>query len=68
LTLPSEESRSERDACRSMMNALVRDGWAAGGPIAFEGQRAGGDVFTSFDRVAVALIAVTGGGTRLLSG
>ena len=35
---------------------------------AFEGRRAGGGVFTSFDRDAVALVIATGGDARLLSG
>jgi predicted nucleic-acid-binding protein len=39
----------------------------ADGNIAFEGQRLGGSIFTSFDRRAVELVAATGAETRLLS-
>jgi hypothetical protein len=36
--------------------------------LAFEGRRRGGEVFASFDRTAIRLIAETGGVTHLLSG
>jgi hypothetical protein len=39
----------------------------ANGLIAFEGRRLGGDVFASFDRKAIRLIAGTGAATHLLS-
>jgi len=39
----------------------------ADGVIAFEGRRLGGEVFTSFDRTAIRLIAGTGGATHSLS-
>jgi len=39
----------------------------ADGVIAFEGCRLGGQVFASFDRRAIELIAATGAETRLLS-
>jgi hypothetical protein len=46
---------------------LERGGDFADGVIAFEGRRAGGLVFTSFDRDGVELIDASGGETRLLS-
>jgi hypothetical protein len=39
----------------------------ADGVIAFEGRRLGGEVFASFDRNAVRLVAAAGGETRLLA-
>ena len=47
---------------------LAAGGDFADGAIAFEGRRFGGEVFASFDRTAIRLIAETGGVTHLLSG
>ena len=58
----------DRPAVEAGLALLDRGGDFADGVIAFEGRRAGGGVFTSFDRDAVALIAATGGEARLLSG
>ena len=56
----------DRPAVEAGLALLERGGDFADGVIAFEGRRAGGAVFTSFDRDAVALIAATGGEARLL--
>ena len=58
----------DRPAVEAGLTLLERGGDFADGVIAFEGRRAGGGVFTSFDRNAVALVAATGGEARLLSG
>ena len=44
---------------------LAAGGDFADGVIAFDGRRLGGEVFASFDRKAVELIAVNGGGAEL---
>ena len=56
----------DRPAVEAGLAVLEEGGDFADGVIAFEGRRAGGQVFTSFDKQAVALIAATGGETRLL--
>ncbi len=56
----------DRPAVEAGLALLESGGDFADGVIAFEGRRAGGGVFTSFDRDAVALIAATGGEARLL--
>jgi predicted nucleic-acid-binding protein len=58
----------DRPAVEAGLALLERGGDFADGVIAFEGRRAGGGVFTSFDRDAVALVIATGGDARLLSG
>jgi predicted nucleic-acid-binding protein len=58
----------DRPAVEAGLAILERGGDFADGIIAFEGRRAGGRVFTSFDRDAVALIGATGGEARFPSG
>jgi predicted nucleic-acid-binding protein len=63
----SESALVDRPALEAGLSVLERGGDFADGVIAFEGRRAGGQIFTSFDRDAVELISATGGETRLLS-
>ena len=63
----SERVLVDRPALEAGLSVLERGGDFADGIIAFEGRRAGGRIFTSFDRAAVELIGATGGETRLLS-
>jgi predicted nucleic-acid-binding protein len=63
----SESVLVDRPALEAGLSVLERAGDFADGVIAFEGRRAGGQIFTSFDRDAVELISATGGETRLLS-
>ena len=56
----------DRPAVEAGLALLERGGDFCDGVIAFEGRRAGGGVFTSFDRDAVALVIATGGDARLL--
>ena len=57
----------DRVAVEAGLRVLERGGDFADGVIAFEGRRAGGRVFVSFDRTAVALIHATLGDAQLLS-
>jgi predicted nucleic-acid-binding protein len=63
----SERVLVDRPALEAGLSVLERGGDFADGIIAFEGRRAGGRIFTSFDRAAVELIGATGGETRLLT-
>lgn len=63
----SEGVLVDRPALEAGLSVLERGGDFADGVIAFEGRRAGGRIFASFDRDAVELIGATGGETRLLS-
>ena len=63
----SESVLVDRPALEAGLSVLERGGDFADGVIAFDGRRAGGLVFTSFDRAAVEVIGATGGETRLLS-
>ncbi len=63
----SERVLVDRPALEAGLAVLERGGDFADGVIAFEGRRAGGRIFTSFDPDAVELIGATGGETRLLS-
>jgi predicted nucleic-acid-binding protein len=63
----SESVLVDRPALEAGLSVLERGGDFADGVIAFDGRRAGGQIFTSFDRDAVELIGATGGETRLLS-
>lgn len=56
----------DRPAVEAGLAILERGGDFADGVIAFEGRRAGGRYFTSFDKEAVELIEATGGEARLL--
>ncbi len=56
----------DRPAVEAGLALLERGGDFADGVIAFEGRSAGGGVFPSFDRDAVALVIATGGDARLL--
>ncbi len=57
----------DRPAVEAGLAILEWGGDFADGVIAFEGRRAGGDVFTSFDREAVNFVVATGGEASLLS-
>jgi predicted nucleic-acid-binding protein len=57
----------DRPAAEAGLAILEMGGDFVDGVIAFEGRRAGGCVFTSFDKEAVDLIASTGGEAKLLS-
>jgi predicted nucleic-acid-binding protein len=56
----------DRPAVEAGLAVLERGGDFADGVIAFEGRRAGGRVFATFDEKAAALIRATGGETSLL--
>lgn len=56
----------DRPPVEAGLAALEAGGDFADGVIAFEGQRLGGDVFTSFDRTAVRTVKKTGGAAHLL--
>jgi hypothetical protein len=58
--------RVDRPAIEAGRAMLAAGGDFADGVIAFEGRRLGGEVFASFDRTAIELIAATRGATRLL--
>jgi predicted nucleic-acid-binding protein len=64
--IDSETVVVDRPAVEAGLTMLERGGDFADGAIAFEGRRAGGEVFTSFDRDAVKLVDAVGGETRLL--
>jgi predicted nucleic-acid-binding protein len=57
----------DRPAVDAGLAVFEAGGDFADGVIAFEGRRLGGQVFASFDRRAIELIAATGAETRLLS-
>ena len=65
--IESATVRVDRPAVEAGLAILEAGGDFADGVIAFEGRRLGGEVFTSFDRTAIRLIAETGGATHLLS-
>ena len=56
----------DRPAVEAGLAALEAGGDFADGVIAFEGRRAGGLVFTTFDTKAAAMVQATGGQARLL--
>jgi len=56
----------DRPAVEAGLAMLQAGGDFADGVIAFEGRRLGGEVFASFDRKAVELVAAQGGDTKLL--
>ncbi len=56
----------DRPAVEAGLALLERGGDFADGVIAYDGRRAGGRVFVSFDKEAVDLIEATGGEVRLL--
>lgn len=58
---------SNRDAIEAGLAVLEAGGDFADGVIAFEGRRAGGKIFLSFDRKAVARINAAGGSAKCLS-
>lgn len=58
--------RVDRAAAAAGLAMLAAGGDFADGVIAFEGRQLGGDIFASFDRRAVELVAAQGGDTRLL--
>jgi predicted nucleic-acid-binding protein len=57
----------DRPAVEAGLAVFEKGGDFADGVIAFAGRRAGGDLFTSFDKEAVELIGATGGEARLLA-
>jgi len=64
--LSSPSVRVDRAAAEAGLAMLAAGGDFADGVIAFEGRRLGGDIFASFDRGAVELVAAQGGDTYLL--
>jgi predicted nucleic-acid-binding protein len=56
----------DRPAAEAGLTLLAAGGDFADGVIAFEGRRLGGEVFASFDRRAVDLVAAQGGKTHFL--
>lgn len=65
--IDSETVEADRPAVEAGLAVLEAGGDFADGVIAFEGRRAGGVVFTSFDRDAVRKVKQTGGEAKLLS-
>jgi predicted nucleic-acid-binding protein len=65
--LGSPSVRVDRAAAEAGLAMLAAGGDFADGVIAFEGRRLGGEVFASFDRTAIRLVAETGAATHLLS-
>lgn len=63
--LRSPSVRVDRAAAKAGLAMLEAGGDFADGVIAFDGRRLGGEVFTSFDRKAVELVAASGGDTHL---
>jgi predicted nucleic-acid-binding protein len=63
----SASVQADRPAVDAGLAVFEAGGDFADGVIAFEGRRLGGQVFASFDRKAVELIAATGAETRLLA-
>ncbi|MGD9545172.1 MAG: type II toxin-antitoxin system VapC family toxin [Methylocystis sp.] len=57
----------DRPAVEAGLAVFEKGGDFADGVIAFEGRRAGGRVFASFDKEAVELISATGGEAKLLA-
>jgi predicted nucleic-acid-binding protein len=58
---------TDRPAVEAGLAMLAAGGDFADGVIAFYGRRLGGEVFASFDRKAVDLVAAQGGDTHLLA-
>jgi predicted nucleic-acid-binding protein len=56
----------DRPAVEAGLAALASGGDFADGVIAFDGRRAGGPVFVSFDRDAVALVVAAGFEAKLI--
>jgi predicted nucleic-acid-binding protein len=65
--LRSQSVRVDRAAAEAGLAMLAAGGDFADGVIAFEGRRLGGEVFASFDRTAIRLVAETGAAAYLLS-
>jgi predicted nucleic-acid-binding protein len=57
----------DRPAVEAGLAILEAGGDFADGVLAFEGRRLGGNIFVSFDRDAIDLIAAVGGNVQLLS-
>lgn len=64
--LNSPSVRMDRPAAQAGLAILAAGGDFADGIIAFDGRRLGGEVFASFDRKAVELVAAHGGDAKLL--
>jgi predicted nucleic-acid-binding protein len=64
--LDSPSVQADRPAVEAGLAMLAAGGDFADGVIAFDGRRLGGEVFASFDRKAVELVAARGGDTHLL--
>jgi predicted nucleic-acid-binding protein len=65
--LDSPTVQVDRPAVEAGLAMLGAGGDFADGVIAFDGRRLGGEVFASFDRTAVDLVAARGGDTHLLA-
>ncbi len=65
--LDSPSVHVDRPAADAGLAMLAAGGDFADGVIAFDGRRLGGEVFASFDRKAVELVAAQGGATHLLA-
>ena len=63
----SERVLVDRPAVEAGLDVLERGGDFADGVIAFEGRRAGGRVFATFDERAAKLVGAIGGETRVLT-
>jgi predicted nucleic-acid-binding protein len=65
--LDSPGVATDRPAVDAGLAMLAAGGDFADGVVAFDGRRLGGEVFASFDRKAVELIAAQGGAAHLLA-
>lgn len=64
--LNSPSVRVDRAVAEAGLATLAAGGDFADGVIAFDGRRLGGDVFASFDKKALELVAASGGEVELL--
>ncbi|MBV8119823.1 MAG: type II toxin-antitoxin system VapC family toxin [Alphaproteobacteria bacterium] len=64
--LRSANVQVDRPAVEAGLAMLTRGGDFADGVIAYEGRRLGGEVFASFDRQAVELVAAAGASSYLV--
>lgn len=64
--LDTPSVQADRPAAEAGLTMLAAGGDFADGVIAFDGRRLGGEVFASFDRKAVQLVAAQGENTHLL--
>jgi predicted nucleic-acid-binding protein len=64
--LRSPNVQVDRSAAEAGLEMLAAGGDFADGVIAFDGRRNGGEVFASFDRKAIELVAAQGGEVHLV--